>query len=250
MIKLFRIIRQQLLQEGKSLEYLKYAIGEIVLVVIGILIALQINNWNESQKDNAKIKIALRALHNDIVKDSIFIADKLPYYIEVYEQNKILIEKAYASSTNLDTLIRIMKEDFNIFWGGNLPNNRTTFDNVKSNGTFELLSDSIKSALSELYTLQDEAIRDIKEVNIQYRTHLDEFLKTYNLTGRIINDNYRNSYIYNNSWQNINKDHFTPRVAVMLGSYGVLYNTTQRCLTTLQNKIRVLLPPLNSSKDQ
>jgi hypothetical protein len=61
MIKLFRNIRQKLIKEGKTTNpafakasagtYLKYAIGEIVLVVIGILIALQINNWNERRKD-------------------------------------------------------------------------------------------------------------------------------------------------------------------------------------------------------
>ena len=50
MIKFFRTIRQNLLTEGKITKYFKYAIGEVVLVVIGILIALQINNWNEKQK--------------------------------------------------------------------------------------------------------------------------------------------------------------------------------------------------------
>ena len=50
MIKFFRKIRQNLLSEGKTGKYFKYAIGEIVLVVIGILIALQINNWNEGRK--------------------------------------------------------------------------------------------------------------------------------------------------------------------------------------------------------
>ena len=49
MIKFFRKIRQNLLSEGKTGKYFKYAIGEIVLVVIGILIALQINNWNENR---------------------------------------------------------------------------------------------------------------------------------------------------------------------------------------------------------
>ena len=52
MIKFFRKIRQNLLSEGKTGKYLKYAIGEIVLVMIGILLALQINNWNEIQKMN------------------------------------------------------------------------------------------------------------------------------------------------------------------------------------------------------
>ena len=50
MIKFFRKIRQNLLVENKTGKYFKYAIGEIVLVVIGILIALQINNWNEMRK--------------------------------------------------------------------------------------------------------------------------------------------------------------------------------------------------------
>ena len=52
MIKLFRHIRQNLIMENKTGKYLKYAIGEIVLVVIGILIALQINNWNEQKKQD------------------------------------------------------------------------------------------------------------------------------------------------------------------------------------------------------
>jgi len=55
MIKFFRSIRKSLLSEGKTSKYFKYAIGEIVLVVIGILIALQINNWNENRKSQEKI---------------------------------------------------------------------------------------------------------------------------------------------------------------------------------------------------
>ena len=55
MIKFFRKIRQRLLNENRFSKYLLYAIGEIVLVVIGILIALQINNWNESRKSQEKM---------------------------------------------------------------------------------------------------------------------------------------------------------------------------------------------------
>ena len=52
MIKFFRHIRKDLMEQNKTSRYLKYAIGEIILVVIGILIALQINNWNELRKSN------------------------------------------------------------------------------------------------------------------------------------------------------------------------------------------------------
>ena len=65
MIKFFRKIRQQLLSENKFSKYLIYAIGEIFLVVIGILIALQINTWNQSKITLAKEQIYLKSLKNE-----------------------------------------------------------------------------------------------------------------------------------------------------------------------------------------
>ena len=61
MIKFFRKIRQNLLMENKTGKYFKYAIGEIVLVVIGILIALQLNNYNDTLNQN---DLELKSLHN------------------------------------------------------------------------------------------------------------------------------------------------------------------------------------------
>lgn len=60
MIKFFRKIRKKLLMENNTGKYFKYAIGEIILVVIGILIALQINNWNEQRKERIQEKIFLK----------------------------------------------------------------------------------------------------------------------------------------------------------------------------------------------
>ena len=66
MIKFFRKIRQNSLSDGKTRKYLKYAVGEIVLVVIGILIALQINNWNENQKTLKQETVHLQNLKDDL----------------------------------------------------------------------------------------------------------------------------------------------------------------------------------------
>lgn len=66
MIKFFRRIRQKLLSENKFSKYLLYAIGEIVLVVIGILIALQINNWNEARKARIEEKTLLTSLKSEM----------------------------------------------------------------------------------------------------------------------------------------------------------------------------------------
>ena len=65
MIKFFRHIRKSLLMENKTGKYFKYAIGEIILVVIGILIALQINNWNEKEKDITKEQQILLSLREE-----------------------------------------------------------------------------------------------------------------------------------------------------------------------------------------
>jgi hypothetical protein len=56
MIKFFKKIRQNLLLEGKTRKYLKYAVGEIALVVIGILTAVSINNWNEKRTEEIQLK--------------------------------------------------------------------------------------------------------------------------------------------------------------------------------------------------
>lgn len=65
MMKFFRRTRQKLLSENKFSKYLLYAIGEIILVVIGILIALKINNWNEAKKEEAKEQAFLKEINLD-----------------------------------------------------------------------------------------------------------------------------------------------------------------------------------------
>jgi hypothetical protein len=77
MIKFFRNIRKNLLNEGMTSKYFKYAIGEIVLVVIGILIALQINNWNQERIENKIGKNYLERIHRDLVLDTLSFHKKI-----------------------------------------------------------------------------------------------------------------------------------------------------------------------------
>lgn len=79
MIKFFRTIRQHLLMENKTGKYLKYAIGEIVLVVIGILIALSINNWNEGRKDRLKERAYLEGIRDDLTEDIKYVDFIIPF---------------------------------------------------------------------------------------------------------------------------------------------------------------------------
>src|SRR6056297_2100808 len=65
MITFFRNIRKNLLNEGKTTKYFKYAIGEIALVMIGILLALQVNNWNQNRQDSKKEQQILLQLQSE-----------------------------------------------------------------------------------------------------------------------------------------------------------------------------------------
>ncbi len=80
MIKFFRRIRQQLLSEGRFSKYLIYALGEILLVVIGILIALQINTWNESRKAHQLGQEYLKGIKSDLTNDFILLDSVLTLY--------------------------------------------------------------------------------------------------------------------------------------------------------------------------
>ncbi len=122
MIKFFRRIRYDLMEKNKTGKpawpvgrYLKYAIGEIILVVIGILIAIQINNWNEQRKSNLKTTVFLKSLKNDlksdfIQMDSIYgfrkqrenVFESLTHEIESYsEGNKRRIDSLYSETQGL-----------------------------------------------------------------------------------------------------------------------------------------------------
>ncbi len=77
MIRIFRNIRQQLAAENKVMAYLRYAVGEILLVVIGILIALQVNNWNEKRKDTNFENEILTLIDQNLEQDSISLSFEL-----------------------------------------------------------------------------------------------------------------------------------------------------------------------------
>jgi len=96
MIKFFRTIRQNLLIENKTSKYLKYAIGEILLVVIGILIALQVNNWNENRKNQREGMAILKNLKSELTEDFSMMA----YTIERLKMRKASADYLYQLITN------------------------------------------------------------------------------------------------------------------------------------------------------
>jgi hypothetical protein len=147
MIKFFRHIRQSLIMENKTSKYLKYAIGEIILVVIGILIALQINNWNEERKNDKFESDIVALIYNNLLQDSISIAQELK-----------TTNIALASTTRLLTEVsQGMYNDSLKFLMGDIINfqrfrsQSSAFEVLKSKGIENIRDNRLQLALISYY---------------------------------------------------------------------------------------------------
>jgi hypothetical protein len=168
MIKFFRHIRKSLLTENKFSKYLLYAVGEIVLVVIGILIALQINNFNEQKKDREKEQVVLKQLKEDYETNLIQLKQKMEMRNEIVSSAfNVLKAIDYPDKIVRDTLImNIAKVD-----------NNPTFDPIEndliSSGNLRLVkNEKLKRLLtnwsSDLVALQEVEVSWSNKMGQQY----------------------------------------------------------------------------------
>ena len=93
MLPFFRKIRWRLARDNQFFNYSRYAIGEIVLVVIGILIALYINDWNKHRKDDLKRMIFKKALIEDLRKDTAQLSSQIRYTTDMIDFHQKFIKK-------------------------------------------------------------------------------------------------------------------------------------------------------------
>lgn len=149
MIKFFRHIRQKLLSENKFSKYLLYAIGEIALVMIGILLALQVNNWNEESKEREVELGILRQIKKTLTEDL------------VYENENYAIKNAINSSDIIiEHLVNKLpySDSLDIHFGNlssyrlHMPNT-SAYDNLKSIGFGIIRNDSLREKYQKLYVI-------------------------------------------------------------------------------------------------
>ncbi len=176
MIKFFRRIRQKLLSENKFSKYLLYAIGEIILVVIGILIALQINNWNESRKQDSKTKHLIERLKKETQEN----IQSISYGIELAEKANsdiITLIQMFGESVDeshiatMDSLMIMFTSDYTL--GLNL----NTLIEARDNGEISLIkSDSLRARLYQLASINNLVIEREKIANGDNNSYLVPFL--------------------------------------------------------------------------
>lgn len=136
-------------QAGKVVAYLCYAIGEILLVVIGILIALQINNWNEQRKEKAKIKTYLKSmlvdLNNDINRFDLIINA----LNEQIRANSLVFRNKNYQTQTIDSIVQTISSYFNDYKIYD-----QTFQKIKNSGLADQLgSKQLNDAINNYYTI-------------------------------------------------------------------------------------------------
>lgn len=139
MFKFFRKFRQKLIVENRFSKYLLYAIGEIILVVIGILIALSINNWNQRRLDKQKSQEFLQRISNDlqgIVEVTRFDINKAKEITEYISKSVVIMRKGELSVSGKDTL----DYTFNTFFQyAQITDELDSFEELKSTGQLGLI---------------------------------------------------------------------------------------------------------------
>ncbi|TPV35355.1 tetratricopeptide repeat protein [Paucihalobacter ruber] len=245
MIKFFRKIRQNLLTEGKTGKYFKYAIGEIVLVVIGILIALQINTWNEYRKQKQVEKQVLKSLFQEIEKDKNALKQidykykkdllDISYFRKLYWKEQL----SMADALDLKKFFGFVNHDVNP--------NRITYDEMISTGKLYYLSnENLVNKIIDYYELIDGHIYQSRQDRIEFRANFFDVsdMKEFWLT---VYDNNNKELAYN--FANNQNTEIYKTMKVLTEYSHALTRTTQASVVNLYQKAQELQLLINKELD-
>ncbi|WP_373399931.1 DUF6090 family protein [Algoriphagus halophilus] len=203
MINFFRKIRQHMLVENKFTKYLLYAFGEIILVVIGILIALSINNWNEARKNNLEETAILESLD----KNLILAKKQSEALVSAERETKgvlLVVLRLDSIKSNLDDLTITDKIFKDAFWNleNDIPviNTYTDLKNTNKLGliknqkikekftSLEVNLNELRGMLEDRLNVQQIRIDDIAENEINFIPLIKSAIPSINITNETQND--------------------------------------------------------------
>jgi hypothetical protein len=188
MIKFFRHIRKRLLTENKFSRYLLYGIGEIILVVIGILIALQINNWNEGEKKKLKEREVLLHMKRNLEADILQATYPNMVVENALKSTTIILDHLEQGKPYRDSL------DYYFGWiptyTRHMPNT-TAYENLKNIGFDIISNDTLRENYQKLYAFNysliafqrnDLAYKNMLDFKEYYKTNFRNFIWMKNAT--------------------------------------------------------------------
>ena len=189
MIKFFRKIRYDLMNQNRTSKYLKYAIGEIILVVIGILIALQINNWNENRKIQKAQNNLLINLYDNLAADSIVLYQNRQEMFKIIETQKQLhaFRKDFLKPNDIENPQSIRSS---------IRNYSITKSNHPDIAT-KVFNETLKEKIREYYRL----LSFLENSYIQYDNVVKQMIRPYLANNIALNPDFlfENQEQFNNS---------------------------------------------------
>jgi len=242
MINFFRKKRKTLADENQGIKYARYAIGEIVLVVIGILIALQINNWNEERKIKKELGQFHLSLISELNKDVSSITKELNQLNDDIKKLDNYFQRMSSESVNKDTLVKIFNTEFIPIVYGSIKFNNNTVNTLKASGNFSKLEK----------WLQDDIVNilEMKENYFSLRSDIVNYVDLLTLNGnnypRNIEPLEQNSKLNKAIWRQANYEELG---AYMNNLFGVKYVVQSDAIIRLKKinaETKQLLQKLNS----
>lgn len=176
MLNFFRKIRQKLLSQNRVTRYLIYGLGEIFLVTIGILIALQINNANENRKQNELLKSIFSIVKEDLSFDAIEMEEFIKFYEDV---RKPIFDTLLLALPTFDKLNENPKYS-GVFRGyEDIDINTRGYDLLKNQPTAAQINSQLTSKISKFYNdhlieikiAQLELSEEFKDNNRKWKTY-------------------------------------------------------------------------------
>jgi hypothetical protein len=244
MIPFFRKIRKKMADDNKPLKYMRYAIGEIVLVVIGILIALQINNWNEDRKDNIKKMVLKKSLIEDLKKDTTQLWNEIRYTTKAIQFHQKFINMMEKNDATLDTILGLFTFHDHGRMGLKEPN-KTTYESLLSTGDIKIFSDQEIEAIMLFY---DKIEVDYYVILDRYRYTYEKLFELAEKYGFLTKEN-KDNLIYETLRENMDKREFIRLFDVaeysFLGTLSLSKNRSERLLKDTNNLLKVLSDEIN-----
>ncbi|HPG09395.1 MAG TPA: DUF6090 family protein [Saprospiraceae bacterium] len=166
MVQFFRNIRRRLIESGRVRRYLAYASGEILLVVIGILIAMQINNWNEDRKLSLALDSSLWEVREDLIQDTMELNRMIIIRKIDFEAQKKVIAVLEGSQPLTNTLYADLAR---VMLRRNVTLIRNGFDLINEIGLSKLSNISLRNALVVYYNKnQVDVANEVSDDNYEF----------------------------------------------------------------------------------
>ncbi|WP_445381210.1 DUF6090 family protein [Robiginitalea sp. IMCC43444] len=244
MIQIFRKLRQRLLTDNKFSKYLLYAVGEIALVVIGILIALQIDNWNGQRVAEYETQTLLKALKADLIQDTLLITANLPEVDHQLALNESLRKRVAQKRATPDTLVKIMRFEFNPNWNDPVIYNTNAYQSLNQTNYIENLPDTLKSHIKNFYNRKFHLNNKVLRLTEDYRQKVADYVNRYTFGSTALHD--QGPLIDSLVWDKINLSDLAAKFQGISNFKRIVFRLSQDDLQySLQNS-KLLIEHINT----